>query len=489
MTAQRDAQVGKTLGEYRLLRLLGKGTFGAVYQAQHQRLHSPAAVKILRTSLVRHEDFKSFINEARTMRLRHPHIVQVLDFGVSKEDTPYLVMEHAPGGTLRNRYPRGTQLPLPTILAYTTQLAAALQYAHDQHIIHRDVKPENMLVRDDGTLFLSDFGIAKVLESSSLVSMPSFLGTPAYMAPEQSQGKPCMASDQYALAVVLYEWITGQRPFGGSALEVVLQHRLDPPPPLKDRVPDLPPDVEQVVLRALKKDPQERFPSIAEFAQAFQEAVEGSSGQPEEATKSATSFSLEVSSVTSSLRDTQPLPPAPAPELVQEATYRSLTVSQQSMILSPLAPPQPRQHPPFIIAIVVLLMLTLLAGASASVYGMITGGSSVRSAQTSGTAIAQAARTATAHALAPGQVWHPQQIPDDIFALEAVVWGNSQFVAVGYTGGNNGSGAILTSPDGHNWTAQQLPPTVGFLNGITWGNSQFVAVGNDGTVGALLTSP
>src|SRR5207302_1236655 len=148
----------------------------------------------------------------------------LLDFGLSRDDTPYLVMEYAVGGTLLQRHPRGTKLPLDRLDSYVCQLASALQYAHDHHVIHRDVKPENVLLRADGTLLLSDFGIAKVLEQSSLVSLQA-PGTPAYMAPEQSRGKPCPASDQYSLAVMIYEWLTGRLPFQGAALEVMLQHR------------------------------------------------------------------------------------------------------------------------------------------------------------------------------------------------------------------------------------------------------------------------
>jgi eukaryotic-like serine/threonine-protein kinase len=130
---------------------------------------------VLRVQLSSQEDFKHFINEARMIRLQHPSIVPVLDFGVSRDNVPYLVMEYAPGGTLRDRHPRGTQLPPPILLSYTEQLASALQYAHDQRLIHRDVKPENMLLREDGTLLLSDFGLAKVVEQSSLASLPGTL--------------------------------------------------------------------------------------------------------------------------------------------------------------------------------------------------------------------------------------------------------------------------------------------------------------------------
>jgi serine/threonine protein kinase len=145
-----------------------------------------AAVKLLRFHLASPEDFKEFLNEARTIRLRHEHIIPLLDFGLTRENTPYLVMEYAEGGMC----PNGIKLPFETIDSYVTQLASALQYAHDHRVIHRDVKPANVLVRTDGTLLLSDFGIAKVLEQSSFVSLQKEVGTPAYMAPEQSQGRP-----------------------------------------------------------------------------------------------------------------------------------------------------------------------------------------------------------------------------------------------------------------------------------------------------------
>ena len=211
--AEQQEYLGKQVGEYRLLRQLGKGSFGAVYLALHLHDHSQAAVKVLRFQLTSAEDFKRFLNEARTMRLRHHHIVPLLDFGLTRENTPYLVMEYATGGTLRKHCPKGTKLPLETIDSSVLQLASALQYAHEHRVIHRDVKPENVLLRADGTLLLSDFGIAKVLEQNSFVSLQAqAAGTPAYMSPEQSKGKPCPASDQYALAVMVYEWLAGRLP-------------------------------------------------------------------------------------------------------------------------------------------------------------------------------------------------------------------------------------------------------------------------------------
>ena len=188
MQDQQEDRLGQQVGEYRLVDKLGGGGFGTVYLAEHVHEKTQAAVKVLDVRLSKTGDFKDFINEVRTILLRHPHIVPLLDFGISRDDLPYLVMEYAPEGTLRDRHPKGTRVPLPTVVSYVDQLASALQYAHDQRVIHRDVKPENILVRADGTLLVSDFGIAKLLEQSVLLSVPTQAGTPVYMAPEQHRG-------------------------------------------------------------------------------------------------------------------------------------------------------------------------------------------------------------------------------------------------------------------------------------------------------------
>lgn len=240
MGDRHDALPGTILGDYRLVRSLGGGTFGTVYLATHRIQHTLVAIKILRTQLDRVESFRNIIDEARVMRLHHPHIVAVLDFGLTQDHAPYLVMEYASGGVLRARHASGTRLDVATLLTYTDQLAQALQHIHAQRLVHRDIKPENLLLRGDGTILLSDFGIIKMAEQTDLVSSTSVPGAPAYMAPEQSQGKLVMASDQYALAVVIYEWITGQLPFQGSTLEVVMQQHLDTPPSLTTLVQTFP---------------------------------------------------------------------------------------------------------------------------------------------------------------------------------------------------------------------------------------------------------
>jgi predicted ATPase/DNA-binding CsgD family transcriptional regulator len=271
MTERIDQQ----FGNYRLLRLLGRGGFADVYLGEHTYLHKPAALKVLRLRLGEQET-EQFLREAQTLaRMEHPHIVRIFDFAV-QDGLPYLVMDYAPGGSLRTKYPAGTCLALEQILTYVTQVATALQFAHDQHLIHRDVKPENMLLDGRSQVLLADFGLARLSPTRSANTQamdPAMAGTAPYLAPEQVQGQPCVASDQYALAIVVYEWLSGQRPFKGTPIEIALQHVQASPPPLHEQWPDLSPEVEQVVLRALSKAPEQRFPSVQDFAIALQHAA------------------------------------------------------------------------------------------------------------------------------------------------------------------------------------------------------------------------
>ncbi len=265
-------RVGQRIGNYQLTRLLGRGSFGDVYLGQQVHDNTPAAVKVLQTRLTP-EDLKGFINEASTtFRLQHPNIVQLLDFGIDANNIPFLVMTYAPNGTLRQRYPRGTRLPLDIIVPYVNQIAAALQYAHDKRLIHRDVKPENMLLGPNNEVLLSDFGLAHLSHSTFSQSEVKMAGTIPYMAPEQIQSHPRPASDQYALGIVVYEWLCGDRPFEGTLTDVAVKHIMIPPPPLHEKIPTISPEVEQVVMKALAKDPRQRFDRVQEFATALEQA-------------------------------------------------------------------------------------------------------------------------------------------------------------------------------------------------------------------------
>src|SRR5207248_1288106 len=164
-----------------------------------------------------------FIEARRLVRLRHPHIVRLLEFGI-EGDMPFLVMEYASNGSLYTRHPKGSQVPLETVVSYTKQVADALQYIHEQKLVHRDIKPANMLLGSNLEVLVSDLGIAAVAHSTSSLSLQTMAGTVPYMAPEMIQGKPRPASDQYALGIVVYEWLCGDRPFRGSPAELYSQH-------------------------------------------------------------------------------------------------------------------------------------------------------------------------------------------------------------------------------------------------------------------------
>jgi serine/threonine protein kinase len=269
--AKMTSRVGQQFGNYHLIQRLGQGGFADVYLGRHVHLNTLAAVKILH-AFISHKDKASFQAEARIIaRLGHPHIVRVLDYGV-QGTTPFLVMDYAPNGTLREKHPRNTQLPLSTIVSYVTQIASALQYAHGEKLIHRDVKPENMLLGQDAEVLLSDFGVALLAQSSRSQDIQEIAGTIIYMAPEQLQGKPRFASDQYALGIVVYEWLCGSPPFVGSFAEVATRHVLAPPPSLYEKTSTISPELEQVVRTALAKEPGQRFPSVQAFATALEHA-------------------------------------------------------------------------------------------------------------------------------------------------------------------------------------------------------------------------
>ncbi|GCE17090.1 serine/threonine protein kinase [Dictyobacter kobayashii] len=265
--------IGTQLGNYHILKRLGHGGFADVYLGEHVYLKTQAAIKILHTQIAQ-EEIDSFRNEALVIaHLIHPNIIRVLDFGVD-EATPFLVMEYAPGGTLRQQVLKGSRLAPTTFMPYVRQVAAALQYAHEQKLIHRDVKPQNMLLAQHGEVKLSDFGIALIEQNSqSQQTEEAVIGTIAYMSPEQLQGKARPASDQYSLAIVIYEWLTGNRPFVGSSVELITQHLTAPPPPIDERALNIPHAFTEVLFKALAKDPHDRFPSVQAFANALEQTV------------------------------------------------------------------------------------------------------------------------------------------------------------------------------------------------------------------------
>lgn len=267
-------RIEQQFGNYRLIRLLGQGGLASVYLSEHMYLKTQVAIKVLDSQLSS-DDLEVFLAEARnTARLIHPHILRTLDFGI-QQNSPFLVMDYIPGGTLRQHYPKGVQLPLGTVVSYVKQVTDALQYVHEKNIIHRDIKPENMLLGQNKNILLGDFGIAVLAQNldTHSQSLQEIVGTLPYMAPEQIQGKPCLASDQYSLGVVVYEWLSGAQPFTGrNPQEIISMHLSVPPPSLHTKIPSLPLTAEQVIFKALSKKPEERYASVKEFALALEQA-------------------------------------------------------------------------------------------------------------------------------------------------------------------------------------------------------------------------
>ena len=263
---------GQQLGNYRLLQLIGEGGFAKVYLGEHIYLKTFAALKVPKIRL-NQEDLDAFLAEARiSVSLEHPHIVRVVECGLEGGTIPYFVMNYAPGGTVRRRYPKDTRLPPAIIFSYVRQIGSALQYIHHKGLIHQDIKPENMLLGPNDEVLLSDFGISAVAHRTVTLSVQEVAGTARYMAPEQFQGKVRPASDQYALGVVVYEWICGTCPFNGSFSDLCNQHLYEIPPPLREKIPGFSPAIEQVVMKALAKDPKQRFPRVQDFVEALDQA-------------------------------------------------------------------------------------------------------------------------------------------------------------------------------------------------------------------------
>ncbi len=263
---------------YRVVRHLASGGMAAVWEAHDELLDRDVAVKILAPHLGEDERARRrFQREARAAAglSSHPHVVTIYDVG-EHAGRVFMVMEIMRGGTLRDRLKSGREISFETVARWMTEAAEALDAADDAGVVHRDIKPGNLLLDGQERLAVADFGIARVAWEDQLTLTGQVLGTAAYISPEQAMGEPATAaSDRYSLAVVAYELLTGSRPFEGSHFAVQARaHVEDPPPPPSSRNPELSAAVDAVLERALAKDPRDRYGSAAEFAAPLGRALE-----------------------------------------------------------------------------------------------------------------------------------------------------------------------------------------------------------------------
>src|SRR6202521_1424744 len=268
-------QPGTQLGPYEVQEFIGQGAMGFVYKAYHIQLERVSAVKVLQGIGIGPDAVARFHHEAQAIaQMRHPNIVNVFDFG-DYLGTPYMIVEYVPDGNLADKL---QQAPLDqgTALKYLRGIACALDYAHSLGIVHRDVKPGNVLLEEDGTPVLADFGLVKLLQGSSMQSLTGVTtGTPAYMAPEQVTGREVgPPADQYSLVTMAYEMLTGSIPFAGEGmLELLYAHVHRDPPPASSRNTALSASVDEVIRRGLAKDPNARWEGCTAFVDALAAAL------------------------------------------------------------------------------------------------------------------------------------------------------------------------------------------------------------------------
>src|SRR5438876_3144444 len=270
-----DGRIDSEVAGYRIVELLGRGGMSVVYRAEHVRLGRPAALKLLAATLGQGDHRERYLRESKlAASLDHPSIVPIYDAG-EEDGLLYIAMAYVEGSDLKTLLVREGKLPLRRTLRIVGQIASALDAAHARGLVHRDVKPANILIGPDDRAYLSDFGVVKELAAAGTTRTGSFVGTIEYCAPEQIEGKDVDArADVYALACVLYECVVGTSPFHRSSDVAVLNAHLHASPPkLSKAAPDLPPALEPLLAKALSKSPLDRYASCGELVAAARAAA------------------------------------------------------------------------------------------------------------------------------------------------------------------------------------------------------------------------
>jgi serine/threonine protein kinase len=417
--------LGKTLGQYELLSIIGTGGMAVVYKARQESMDRDVAIKVIGGQLAENADFITrFEREARLIaKLQHPHILPVYDFG-RDSGRLYMVMRLVDGGSLDEKLRNGP-MQLAQVARMISGIASAMAYAHDQGIVHRDLKPNNILLDSKDNPYLTDFGIAKALQDSEnrLTATGTVMGTPSYMAPEQWRGEPVDArTDIYALGVMLFEMLTGKLPFTGDTPYALMYKHFDAPPPspLMSN-PNLPEGVTEVLNRALAKVKTDRYASADALAEDFNLAIAGqplkpltTQPSPDEATfiggidvpmgaagDLRTTIGAEIGTASSGRSTNQN---------VGGRTAAGQTSAGQTAPASTMAQPS-RGVSPILIGLAVVILLLLVGGGAFFVSQSVTNGNltatqNVLAGQTA-TKLVESASTGTALALIPTNTTTP----------------------------------------------------------------------------------
>ncbi len=373
-----DAMIGKTIGRYRIVEHLGRGGMAEVYKAHQASLDRYVAIKLMHTFLADEQEFLArFEREAKVVAtLRHPNIVQVYDFDVD-QGVYYMVMEFINGDTLKARLQaleaRGEWVSLDDAVRIVLAVGSALRYAHERNMVHRDVKPANVMITLDGQVILTDFGIAKIVSMSNLTASGAMVGTPSYMAPEQGMGQPGdERSDIYSLGVMLYQLVLGRLPFDADTpLAVVLKHINEPLPLPRLLKPDLPDALNAVILKSLAKDPNERYQKVAEMLADLRRAM-GLPVDETQAESTATNSSIKLSGAAIGGRVSGLTPPPittgsqsnVTSGATQVASPQTVVAGAGAQPIGPAAAPQAERQarrPAWIIPVGAIAVIALLA--------------------------------------------------------------------------------------------------------------------------------
>lgn len=347
-----DTLTGKKIGKYVIKEKLGSGGMAEVYKGYQENLDRFVAIKLMHAFLVADQDFLNrFQREARAMAaLNHPNIVGVYDFDVYGENSYYLVMEYVRGGTLKERLEQlarqGERLPLTDAVKMIAEIADALAYAHRRDMVHRDIKPANIMLNEDtGRAVLTDFGIVKLIGSQSMAftATGALIGTPAYMSPEQALGKSGdHRVDIYSLGVMLFQMVTGTLPFDADTpLAVVMKHVSSPTPEPSSIIPDIPWGLQEVIMKAMAKSPEDRFSSAGEMAAALR--------------------AVDLSATAS--RPISPVPPpTPSSDYPTPAKTEVMLPVQDTAVTPPHAPSETKKRPVWLLPALGVVLLAIVGG-------------------------------------------------------------------------------------------------------------------------------